>query len=223
MNIWLSFAIRFFYVSFVCFLAFWIGIAVAMGFDAGGSIFAYSIAAVYLFTFLPAILLGILPESTIFHPPSLLRIWYWWLVLLAGLFFLFQIIGNFSLMSALVRDIGKGSTSTNVCFVVSKTTPNEAVWIDLASPNIEFRKMGGVPLTSKQWCGNFDYSLSPMKIRAYSATNENLRRNHADAIDNPSNVISIDLQSSANICIEVIPADHAFPIHWAAQVVPCAR
>lgn len=82
MKLLLSVAIRIPLIGIVLFYGFWVGIPVAMGFDAGYSAGALLIASAYLITFVPAALLLMSPISVIFHPPLLVRIWYWWVALL---------------------------------------------------------------------------------------------------------------------------------------------
>lgn len=101
------------------FFAFFIGIAVAMGFDSGISWTAILIAIVYLITFLPVIIVIFLPLELIINPRGLLKIWYIFVItIFSSVFFIMSIfdikyaISNSSIYRNLFYD--------KVCFTREK-------------------------------------------------------------------------------------------------------
>jgi hypothetical protein len=95
--------------------AFFIGIAVAMGFDSGISWTAILVAIVYLIIFLPVIIVIFLPLELIINPRGLLKIWYIFVVTILSTVFL--IMSIYDITYAISNSsIYKNLFSDKVCF-----------------------------------------------------------------------------------------------------------
>jgi len=95
----------------------WIGIAVGMGFDSGLNIGAILVLVIYLFTFLPAIIIGFLPLKVLKKPSILLKFWYGWIIIIFSGFFFYKYFNLFSSsFTGVFSDKGK------ICYVIDLNT-----------------------------------------------------------------------------------------------------
>jgi hypothetical protein len=161
------FIFRLFYIAIVCVYSFAVGIGVAMGFDAGVSLLPSLVALAYFFTVIPAILLGLLPLNKILSPPLILKIWYFWIILLLCIYTVFSVKSNHK-SKMLSQKIGP---SGELCVYQRSNNVNDKVWVEMAFPKIDFEKRPRVPMEHKgRRCRNYatrtEYAVL---IRAYDA------------------------------------------------------
>jgi len=69
------------YLSAVGLAAFLIGIFTFTG-HGGSTLFRAALASIYLLTFVPAFIVGVLPIQTLVSPPLILRVWFYFIGLL---------------------------------------------------------------------------------------------------------------------------------------------
>lgn len=213
--------LRIIYFAFVLYLGAFLGIAVAMGFDAGASIFAITVACAYLFTFVPALILGFVPLNIVTSPPKLLKLWYWWIAFLGVLFVGYQIVIGFAnLLTSQASSYGK------VCFQVKDNEKDKTeAWIDVASPQIAFHRFRQVPVDKNAWCSNFGLGLSPIRVKAYSVTDKNRKSPKATEEDDSSKVLTVVVMAEKTVCVAISPIGNSTTgsDYWRVQEVPCDR
>jgi len=69
------------YLSAVGLAAFLIGIFTFTG-HGGTTLFRFTLASIYLLTFVPAFIVGVLPIQTLVSPPLILKVWFYFIGLL---------------------------------------------------------------------------------------------------------------------------------------------
>lgn len=195
-----------------------------MGFDSGVSLPASFLAFLYLFTFIPALLLGVLPLTVIIKPPITIKIWYGWVFLLGFIFLIYRVFGFSKSMYEAVSSKNQHPSGT-VCFQLIDAPPNSQVWLDMGSlPNkVQLRKFGGVPLGTKPFCGNYGLSLNPLQIQVYSATDSNKRNIQAASEDMASEPFPIQIIINGKTCVGLFSDTSANPSKWITKVVNCER
>jgi len=224
MPITLSILLRTVYLAGVLFIAFWLGIGIAMGFDSGVNPLASLIAFLYLFTFIPALLLGALPLTIITKPPIALKVWYGWIFLLG---IIYTMYGAFGFSKSMIGTLSskKQHPSGTVCFQLMDAPPNSQVWMDMGSlPNkIQLRKFGSVPLGNKAFCRNYGLSLNPLQIQVYSANDSNKRNFQAASGDRASEPFPIQIVNNGKTCVGIYPDNSVSPSKWTTKVVNCEQ
>lgn len=216
-----SVILRLTYVAGLLFVAGWLGIGVAMGFDAGVSSGALVVAGVYLATFVPALLLAVLPVSVLTKPPLVLKVWYGWAILLITVIVAYRAYYFVSSMVHLVTaDPSKKSGA--ICLYVAN--PEGAVWADLQISGSEFHRFRQNVLAAKNsWCTNWAPSQKPMLFRFYGATERNMSGQHASEEDlaTASKPVSVTATPGSKTCISVILDKQKTPAKWLAEITPC--
>jgi hypothetical protein len=216
-----SVILRLVYVAGVLFVAGWLGIGVAMGFDAGVSAGPLFVVGVYLITFVPALLLAVLPLSVLTRPPFVLKVWYGWAILLLTSLAAYRAYHFFSSVVHMVTaDPSKKSGA--VCLYVAN--PEGAVWVDLKITGGEFHRVRQIPLTAtNSWCINWTPSQKPMLFRFYSATERNMSGRHAseDDLATASKPVSVTVAPGSKTCISAVLDKQKTPVNWSAEVMPC--
>lgn len=216
-----SIILRIIYLATVLFIAFWLGIGIAMGFDSGVNLIACLLVLVHLLTFIPAFSLGFLPTSKITNPPFTLKIWYGWLCLLG---IIYTVIWLFAFFAAIIHSISWNNQhpSGTVCFQILDAPPSTQVWIDIGSPpELQLRKFGGSPLSLKPFCGFYGLSMNPLQIQVYSANESNKKKTHASPEDNPSDLFSIPISENEKTCVGIFPNSSASPTKWITKIIDC--
>lgn len=216
-----SVILRLVYAAGVLYVAGWLGIGVAMGFDAGASTGALVVAGVYLITFVPALFLAVLPVSVLARPPLVLKVWYGWaILLLASLAAIRAYYFVSSVVHMVTADPSKKSGA--VCLYV--VDPEGAVWVDLKVSGGAFQRFGQNALTVKNSrCSNWTPSQEPMLFRFYEATERNMSGQHASEEDlaTASKPVSVIATPGSKTCISVVLDKQKIPAKWSAEVTPC--
>lgn len=221
-----SLILRIIYLAVVLFFAFWIGIAVAMGFDAGYNVGAITVACAYLFTFVPALILGFLPLTTITSPPKVLKLWYWWAAFLGALLVAYKIYFLSKAVTGYAKLATEGPSYGTVCFqVTSNETDETEAWVDVASPQSGFQRFRQIPIDKKKWCANFGLSMNPIQVQAYSVSEKNRKGFKATDEDDPSAALMVAVAAGKTACLAISPLSNPpeGSHHWSVQEVPCAR
>jgi len=216
-----SVILRLVYAAGVLFVAGWLGIGVAMGFDAGVSAGPLFVVGVYLVTFVPALLLAVLPVAVLTKPPFVLKVWYGWAILLLTSLVAYR---AYHLVSSVVHMVtaDPSKKAGAVCLYVENT--EEAVWVDLKITGGEFDRFRQIPLTAtNSWCTNWAPSQKPMLFRFYSATERNMLGGHAseDDLATASKPVSVTVTPESKTCISAVLDKQKIPVNWSAEVVPC--
>jgi|GEM_PF-7062186 len=221
-----SLILRIAYLAIVLFFAFWIGIAVAMGFDAGYSVGAIAVACVYLFTFVPALILGFLRLKTITSPPKALKLWYWWAAFLGALLVAYKIYFFSKAVTGYAKLAAEGPSYGTVCFQVTSNETNETeAWVDVASPQSGFQRFRQIPIDKKEWCANVGLSMNPIRVQAYSVSGKNRKGFKATDEDDLSEALTVAVSPGKTACLAITPLGNPpdSSRHWGVQEVPCAR
>ena len=213
MPIIISVVARIVYLCAVLFVAFWIGIAVAMGFDAGVSLGASLFAFLYLFTFIPASLLSVIPLSKLVKPPLVLKVWYWWVALLSGVYAIFWAFGVSKIMlgasNEIVDRIIHRNNYATICQQVLDTDPNAQVWIGIGNSQRSTR----YGVWTGRYCSTVPLSNAPFQVRLGD-------------IQNPRIALEIALAGGSTTCVALTPGyKGASPqsADWTAKVIDCGR
>lgn len=110
-----------------------------------------------------------------------------------------------------------------VCYQVMDAEPGAKVWLDIGSPpKLQLSRFGGMPLSSTQWCGNYNTHMDPLEIQAYSPTDENVRKQRATSEDNPSPPLTIPIVADGKSCVGIFPDNSISPPGWIARITDCA-
>ncbi len=187
-----------------------------MGFDMGASAGALALVGIYLFTFIPALLLALLPAAVITKPPLPLKIWYGWVVIL--------LVGAASYGTYYkVNDLIKAYSSTphgTICFSVSNQ--KNTAWIDLQTSGGQFQRFNSNGLKNS-WCSNWTSSHDPMWFRFYSKTELNISGQRASEEDlvTASKPISVTVSPRSKTCIDLKLDHRKTPSSWSAEIVSC--
>jgi hypothetical protein len=215
MPIFLSIALRAVYFCAVAFVAFWLGIGVAMGFDAGVNIVASLLAFLYLLTFIPALLLSITPLSIITRPPFLLKAWYWWVAFLLSILLAFKIYFFSKIMigasSEITDQIIHSSNYGTICRQVIDAEPGTNVWFGIGSLKNGFSRESAMQGT--QFCSKVTLSKSPFQVLLGDP-------------QHPTVALDIPITGGGKTCIGLTPLSKgASPqgIDWSAKVISCTR
>ncbi|NWG38609.1 MAG: hypothetical protein HXY27_01380 [Hydrogenophilaceae bacterium] len=212
----ISISVRVAYAYYLALFAAGLSIGIGLAFDSGTSTPALTLAGLYLFTFIPALLLALLPISVITKPPLPIKIWYGWIVLLASGLGLY---GTYYWTSGMIKAALTEPHGT-VCFVMSN--PEQAVWIDIQTSEKVFHRFNSNSL-SRSWCSNWEASHAPMQFRFYSATKQNFNGDHAsnDDLNTVSETMSVKVTPNSKTCIRLALGALENSNKWIADVVSC--
>jgi hypothetical protein len=89
MKYFIQLILRLIYLGGVSLFAFSIGIFTFTA-HGGSTIFITTLAIIYLLTFVPALIVGVLPVKTLASPPLILKVWYYFLGFLVVAFMFLQ-------------------------------------------------------------------------------------------------------------------------------------
>jgi hypothetical protein len=183
-----SIVVRTLVLLVMAFLAFWLGIAVAMGFDVGMNAPALILAGMYLLTFLPAMVVAFLPLRILLKPGILLKIWYGWMALILVLLALGRIAPR--LTGATFQTVARLSHPQDygeLCWRVRGQVPQDGVGFELAEGVIARPQRA-----SKDWqCRYFRiYSQPPEMLFGNGATSD-------------YRSVPIKIERGGHVCVEL--------------------
>ena len=206
MPIILSVIVRAILFGSILYVALWLGVGVAMGFDAGISLFPSLIAFLYLFTFIPALLLCLIPLSKLTKPPFILKVWYWWIALFAAGYAILWVL-NFSKIlvgasTELLSRTFNNKSYVTICRQVVDSRPDDYVGIGIGNKHQSVR----LNARTVRYCSTESISNAPFQVLLGDP-------------QNPRVLLDIPVTGGEKTCVGLSP--HG--TEWTARVIDCGR
>ncbi len=225
MSILLSVFIRIFYVGSVVFYGMLIGIAVGMGFDSGLNTGAILVLIIYLFTFLPAIIIGFLPLKVLRNPSLLLKFWYGWIIVIFSWFFFYKyflLVG--SGFTGLFSEKGK------ICYVIdlNTTSIDKAPYIFKSfKRNKKYYGSHIKPdrLRTGRWCEKvaINHEIFSLQAVTVSAEYGNSIYSAKRGMRIPSHRITLNPRDTVCVYINQIPPNETNQSGWELKSGACKQ
>lgn len=206
MPIILSVIVRVILFGSILYVALWLGIGVGMGFDAGIGLFPSLVAILYLFTFIPALLLCFMPLSKLTKPPLVVKVWYWWIVLLSAIWailfaFNFSKILTMASIEIFDRTVNNKNYVT-ICRQVVDSQPDDYVGIGIGNNHRSVR----LSARTVRYCSTESILNAPFQVLLGDP-------------QNPRVLLDIPVTGGEKTCVGLSP--HG--TEWTARVIDCGR
>lgn len=200
-----SLIIRAICLAGVALIAFLFSIPVGMGFDSGVQILPVLFACIYVFTFLPSIIIFFVPLKSLIKPNMFLKIWYGWIITISSVFAIGRVY-NFG--DSIVSIVTDNSIISKVCFIVDEA---ELKKLNRESPYVDISIDGSDPRRYKpahKICYRINLAEKPRSsfmTYVYSKNNRNATNNKAAETDIKSNIVYGKFIADGYSCVFIKP------------------